>query len=443
MSAPPLLRPPGVNNKNPKSPRLKIPTLAVNTPPKLTIDTSPNDQRGPTGGFLQTHQRTDSHNSSSASSLLSNKLANLEITDSLGPSSISHSPTPSTATSEASAGVFSADIIAEIDSSSTYSVKHMGNYEDEGEGTLQVQHKDVNELDEEGWRIVSKKGEIIELGVLGEGAGGSVSRCKLKHGSTVFALKTIITDPNPETQKQILRELQFNKSCKSPFIVKYYGMFLKEETASICISMEYMGGRSLDAIYKKVKLRGGRIGEKVLGKIADSVLKGLSYLHEHRIIHRDIKPQNILLDSDGNIKLCDFGVSGVVVNSLATTFTGTSYYMAPERIQGHPYSVTSDIWSLGLTLLEVAKGQFPFEMDTTNTSPIEVLTLIMTFTPRLEDEDGIVWSGAFRSFIDYSLKKNSSERPSPRQMLSHPWVVGQSKKSVNMGKFVRQCWDDV
>lgn len=450
MSAPPLLRPPGVNNKNPKSPRLKLPTLAINTPPKLTIDTSPNDSKASglsTATTATTHSR---NNSSSASSLLSstaNKFSNLDISDSANslyaypPSSLSHSPTPSTATSEASAGVFSADIIAEIDSSSTYSIKQNG-FED-GESTLQIQHKDVNDLDEEGWKIVSKKGEIIELGVLGEGAGGSVSRCKLKHGNTIFALKTIITDPNPEVQKQILRELQFNKSCKSPYIVKYYGMFLKEEIASICISMEYMGGRSLDAIYKKVKARGGRIGEKVLGKVAESVLKGLSYLHEHRIIHRDIKPQNILLDSDGNIKLCDFGVSGVVVNSLATTFTGTSYYMAPERIQGHPYSVTSDIWSLGLTLLEVARGKFPFEVDIANVSPIEVLTLIMTFSPRLEDEDGIVWSSAFRSFIDYSLRKNSMERPSPRQMLSHPWVLGQSKKNVNMGKFVRQCWDDI
>lgn len=357
-----------------------------------------------------------------------------------------------------SMGLFSAEIMAEVDASSAiYSAatdSRRGSEFDEipsvhvmspdGETTLQRSdfNKDVAELDEEEWKIVHRRGEIIELGVLGEGAGGSVSRCKLKYRDTVFALKTIISDTSAETQKQILRELQFNKSCKSPHIVKYYGMFLNEENASICISMEYMGGRSLDAIYKKVKSRGGRIGEKVLGKIADSVLKGLSYLHEHRIIHRDIKPQNILLDSQGNVKLCDFGVSGVVVNSLATTFTGTSYYMAPERIQGHPYSVTSDVWSLGLTLLEVAKGQFPLDIDVQGTSPIEVLTMIMTFTPRLEDEDGIVWTSAFRSFIDYCLKKDPRERASPRQMLSHPWVLGQAKKTVNMEKFVKQCWED-
>ncbi|CCH41184.1 MAP kinase kinase MKK1/SSP32 [Wickerhamomyces ciferrii] len=491
MSAPPLLRPPG--SKNSKSPMFKLPTLSINNaPPKLTIDTTSNDpsfnpNNVPNNGF---------ENNSSASSLLSttNRLSTLDITE-------NHSTaTPSTTTSEVSTGVFSADIIKEIDSTSRHSHKQsdsqssissMGipiNYKDSlstastttssttnapsssivptpnththesndlGESTLtqsQLEsissYKDVNDLDEEEWKIVSKKGEIIELGVLGEGAGGSVSRCKLKNGSTIFALKYIITDPNPETQKQILRELQFNKSCKSPYIVKYYGMFLKEEIASICIAMEYMGGRSLDSIYKKVRERGGRIGEKVLGKIAESVLKGLSYLHEHRIIHRDIKPQNILLDSDGNIKLCDFGVSGEVVNSLATTFTGTSYYMAPERIQGHPYSVTSDIWSLGLTLLEVAMGKFPIELengsdDFANVSPIEVLTLIMTFTPKLNDELDIKWSEAFRSFINYSLRKNSNERPSPRQMLSHPWVLGQSKKTVNMGKFVKQCWDDI
>jgi len=140
-------------------------------------------------------------------------------------------------------------------------------------------------------------------------------------------------------QRQILRELSFNRSCDSPHIVRYYTSFLTPDSSSIAICMEYCAGRSLDNVYKQVKERGGRTGERVLGKIAHGVLGGLSYLHERKIIHRgilsflrsliaDIKPSNILITKEGNVKLCDFGVSGELVDSLAGTFTGTSYYMA-------------------------------------------------------------------------------------------------------------------
>jgi mitogen-activated protein kinase kinase len=144
-------------------------------------------------------------------------------------------------------------------------------------------------------------------------------------------------------QRQILRELTFNRSCDSLHIVRYYTSFLTLDSSSIAICMEYCAGRSLDNVYKQVKERGGRTGERVLGKIACGVLGGLAYLHERKIIHRgisfgslslipDIKPSNILITKEGNVKLCDFGVSGELVNSLAGTFTGTSYYMAVSRI---------------------------------------------------------------------------------------------------------------
>lgn len=306
---------------------------------------------------------------------------------------------------------------------------------------------DVDQLDESIWKYSNIRNEIVTLGVLGEGAGGSVAKCKLKTGNKVFALKTINTlNTDPEFQKQIFRELQFNRSFKSNYIVRYYGMFRDELNSSIYIAMEYMGGKSLEAVYKNLLDRGGRIGEKVLGKIAEDVLRGLSYLHEKKVIHRDIKPQNILFNDEGEVKLCDFGVSGEAVNSLATTFTGTSFYMAPERIQGEPYSVTCDVWSLGLTILEVAQGHFPFGSDkiTANIAPIELLVMILTFTPELKDEpeNNISWSNSFKSFIEYCLKKDPRERPSPRQMLKHPWIQGQMKKKVNMSKFIKRCWDN-
>lgn len=306
----------------------------------------------------------------------------------------------------------------------------------------------LESLTPEDWNDLANRDDIIELSKLGEGNGGSVSKCKLRSGSPVFALKLINADSNPDVQKQIIRELQYNRLCNSSNIVKYYGTFLVELQSMIGIAMEFMGGRSLDAIYKRVIDidSTNRMNEKVLGKIAESVLRGLSYLHLQRIIHRDIKPSNILLDRYGNVKLCDFGVSGEVVNSLATTFVGTQYYMAPERIMGKPYNVRCDVWSLGLTLLEVAMGQFPYHLQTDDTplGPIELLSLILEYQPQLEDipEDGIFWSDSFKSFIDYCLKKDSDKRPSPQQMLQHPWCVGQLRLRVDMEKFVKRLWGD-
>lgn len=303
----------------------------------------------------------------------------------------------------------------------------------------------LDDITPEQWNQLANTNRIVELTCLGEGNGGSVSKCRLAQGSPVFALKLIKVDTNPLIQKQILRELQYNRLCKSPNIVRYYGTFLIESQQMIGIAMEYMGGRSLDAIYKRViELDpSNRINEKVLGKISESVLNGLNYLHQQKIIHRDIKPLNILLDSHGNVKLCDFGVSGEVVDSLATTFVGTQYYMAPERIQGKPYTVTCDVWSLGLTMLEVASCKFPFTVDSPQLGPIELLQLILEYEPKLKDvpEDGIFWSEAFKSFISYCLKKEPTERPSPRQMLNHPWCVGQSNISVRMDGFIRRLWD--
>lgn len=305
---------------------------------------------------------------------------------------------------------------------------------------------DLARLSPEEWDVLANLGQISTLCTLGEGSGGLVLKCCLALGLPVFALKLINADPNPDTQKQIIRELQYNRLCQLPYIVQYFGTFMVERQLMIGIAMEYMGGRLLDAIYKRVIQidPSNRINEKVLGKIALLVLRGLTYLHQQRIIHRDIKPLNILLDRCGNVKLCDFGVSGDVVNSLATTFVGTQYYMAPERIMGKPYTVTSDVWLLGLTLLEVASCQVPYLAADQPLGPIELLSLVLELQPRLEDvpAEGIFWSDSLKSFIDYCLKKNREERPSPRQMLQHPWLLGQMQSKINMEKFVKRLWGD-
>lgn len=151
----------------------------------------------------------------------------------------------------------------------------------------------------------------------------------------------------------------------------------------------------------------------------------MNYLYEvHRIMHRDIKPSNVLVNSRGSIKLCDFGVSGELVNSIADTFVGTSTYMAPERIQGGKYSIKSDVWSVGLTLMELAIGRFPFDNsdtaagDRASAGPMGILDLLQSIVhepaPKLPKSDAFPL--ILHQMIQKCLLKLPEERPSPREL---------------------------
>jgi mitogen-activated protein kinase kinase len=174
--------------------------------------------------------------------------------------------------------------------------------------------------------------------------------------------------------------------------------------------------RSLDAISKNF----GPVRVDVLGKIAEAVLGGLTYLyHTHKIMHRDIKPSNILVNSQGQIKLCDFGVSGELVGSVADTFVGTGTYMAPERIQGAQYTIKSDVWSFGLSLMELAIGKFPFASDTDEPGgPQGILDLLQQIV--LEPAPKLPKSDAFPVILDQIVEKclikDPSGRPTPQEL---------------------------
>ena len=138
-----------------------------------------------------------------------------------------------------------------------------------------------------------------------------------------FSLQLIHLEVKPSIRNQIIKELKILHNCNSPYIVGFYGAFYSEGEISIC--MEYMDGLSLDIVLKKE----GQIPEPILGKITLAVLQGLMYLKDKlSILHRDVKPSNILVNSAGEIKLCDFGVSGQLINSMANSFVGTRSYMS-------------------------------------------------------------------------------------------------------------------
>lgn len=178
----------------------------------------------------------------------------------------------------------------------------------------------------------------------------------------IMAMKEIRLELDESKFTAIITELDILHRCVSPFIIDFYGAFFQEGAVYICI--EFMDGGSVEKLYE------GGIPENVLRKIALSTVMGLKALKDdHNIIHRDVKPTNILVNNRGQIKICDFGVSGNLVASIAKTNIGCQSYMAPERIAGGgagggTYSVQSDIWSLGLAIVECAKGCYPYPPET-------------------------------------------------------------------------------
>lgn len=280
------------------------------------------------------------------------------------------------------------------------------------------------------------------MGNLGSGNGGFVTKVLHVPSKQVMARKVIRVEVNNNERNQIMNELEILKECKSDYIVGYFGACLRN--GEINLFMEYMNGRSLDSILKRV----GRIREGILGKITISVIEGLNYLRQKLIIHRDIKPSNILVNSNGQIKICDLGVSGQLIDSIARSFVGTKQYMSPERFTGHPYTVQSDIWSFGLTLVELALGMYPIpqhnpmRMYEGEASPeagrMSVFVLMDCIVneppPTIPGEP--IFSNHFKNFVDRCLKKLPEERFDLRTIVDHEFVLTSRTSNVDVAKWV-------
>lgn len=302
-----------------------------------------------------------------------------------------------------------------------------------------LSHEDTNlEPDPAAANLGNWSDEVIEeMQRLGEGAGGAVHKVKDKRSGRIIARKTITTRQAP---RQLLREVHIMTTTQHTNIIRFYGAYISPSTSEVKILMEYCEGGSLEAIGKRLRDHGAVVGEKIAGRLAEGILQGLAYLHRNKTIHRDIKPSNILLTNQGIVRLCDFGVSGELVDSLANTFTGTSFYMAPERISGEKYTIRSDVWSTGITLLELVQNRFPFPNDL---PPIELMVYITrNEPPRLEDESGVQWTRDMKDFIKQTLIINPQFRPVPKQMLEHPWITNTMKmrKEGDMAKWISEVY---
>ncbi|OWB65228.1 hypothetical protein B5S30_g552 [[Candida] boidinii] len=271
---------------------------------------------------------------------------------------------------------------------------------------------------------------------LGRGNYGVVSKVLHKPTGIEMAMKEVRLELDDSKFRQILMELEVLHNCHSAYIIEFYGAFFIEGAVYMCI--EYMGGGSLDKIY------GDGIPEAQLAYVTNCVVRGLKELKdEHNIIHRDVKPTNILVNDAGKVKLCDFGVSGNLVASLARTNIGCQSYMAPERIKSlNPdagtYSVQSDIWSLGLSILEIAKGCYPYPPETYNNVFSQLSAIVDGETPTLPPGK---FSAEAQDFVAQCLSKSPNKRPVYAKLLNHPWLVKYSNMEEGqnlMSKYLKE-----
>ena len=274
--------------------------------------------------------------------------------------------------------------------------------------------------------------DIIEL--IGQGNYGRVYKVLHKKTGKIYAAKiaNIITHNEIESYK---KEINVLKQCNSKYIVHYYNSYIKNY--QIWIILEYCDGGSL---LELIKILQKPLNEEQIASLIYMILLGLNFLHENKKIHRDVKTGNILLTREGIAKLGDFGVSTQLMHSFSKKISkiGTPFYMSPEVILQNKYNYKCDIWSLGITCIEMAEGEPPFS----KIKPYLVLKKIITQPPKgLKNKDK--WSNDFNDFIEKCLIYEPNERPSAKDLLKHPFIVNNNKGNKLISELVNNCLDDL
>jgi serine/threonine protein kinase len=199
--------------------------------------------------------------------------------------------------------------------------------------------------------------------IIGKGAFSTVRRAVWTRPNSddplSVAIKNLsLIESSHQRRKMLLKELRALCQMSDESLVQLHGAFLEADSDTVTMVLEFMDRGSLQDLIRR---QSRPLSEHVIAPIAYQMLHGLSFLHKYRMLHRDLKPENVLVHSDGSVKLCDFGMSTLGEQSLNVTVLGTTKFMAPERLRGRPYGRPSDVWSLGLVVLDLAGVTTPWQ----------------------------------------------------------------------------------
>ncbi|CAG8283383.1 unnamed protein product [Penicillium salamii] len=261
---------------------------------------------------------------------------------------------------------------------------------------------------------------------IGGGSFGKVFKGVDRRTGESVAIKIIDVENAEDDVDDIIKEIAILSELKSPYVTKYHGSYLKG--SHLWIIMEFCSGGSCHGL-----LRPGVIHEEYIAIILRELLRGLDYLHTDKKLHRDIKAANVLLSASGQVKLADFGVSGQLSATMTkkNTFVGTPFWMAPEVIKQSGYDYKADIWSLGITAIELACGDPPYA----DIHPMKVLFLIPKNPPPVLNGD---FSKPFKQFVELCLRRDPKERPTAKELLEHPFVK-RAKRTTYLTELIERA----